>query len=90
MAITFLQAKKRQRYLIFILAFVALATLIIIWQGFFKKTEIHIVPISMPYAKKVIINWQILKDQRIIELQAFEETLPFDGEVGRDNPFVPY
>ena len=91
MAITFLQAKKRQRYLIFILVFIALATLIVVWQGFFQKTEITYTSVSMPQAKeKVIINWQLLSDQKLTELQAFEEILPFEGEIGRDNPFKPY
>jgi len=90
MAITFLQEKKRQRRLILILALVVIAILIIVWQGFLQEEAplTPIIPSLTP--QKIIIDWPTLKDPQIEKLQAFESIPPFEGEIGRDNPFVPY
>ena len=92
MAITFLQAKKQQRYLVLTLALVIFAILIIVWQGFLKGKEAPVrtlEPLLAP--EKVLIDWQTLKDPKIAALQIFEQILPFEDEVGRrENPFTPY
>jgi len=92
MAITFLQAKKRQRYLVLTLALAIFVILIIVWQGFLKGKEAPektLTPLLAP--EKVLIDWQTLKDPRVAALQTFEQTLPFEGEVSRrENPFIPY
>ena len=91
MAITFLQAKKRQRYLVLTLALTIFVILIIVWQGFLKGKEVPartLVPFLPP--EKVLIDWQTLKDPQVAALQTFEQILPFEGEVGRENPFIPY
>ena len=91
MAITFLQAKKRQRYLVLTLALAIFVILIIVWQSFLKGKEAPVnplVPLLAP--QKVLIDWQTLKDPKIAALQTFEQILPFEDEVGRENPFIPY
>ena len=91
MAITFLQTKKRQRYMVLILALIIFAILIIIWQDFLKTPEV--LPSSQTTSlirQKVNINFEILKDPQLTELQAFEQILPFEEEIGRENPFIPY
>ena len=91
MAIDFLQAKKQQRYLILILALVIFAILIIVWQGFFKAPAVSLTPLATPaLPQKVIINWSTLQAPQLKELQVFEEISPFEGEIGRENPFIPY
>ncbi len=90
MAITFFQTKKRQKKLSLILAAAVIVFLIIMWQGFLKggaPTTSLIAPLTV---KKINIDWQILQSPQIADLQAFEETPPFEDEVGRDNPFIPY
>ena len=91
MAITFLQAKKRQRYLVLTLALAIFVILIIVWQGFLKGKEAPartLTPVFIP--QKVTIDWPTLKEPRIAALQTFEQILPFEDEVGRKNPFIPY
>lgn len=90
MAITFLQAKKRQRYLVLILALVIVAILIIVWQGFLKGGALVSPAVPSLTHQKVLIDWSVLKDSRITELQSFAEILLFEGEIGRQNPFIPY
>lgn len=89
MAINFLQAKKKQRYLILILALIILAIVLIVWQSFFTGGQSK--PSTQVLTPGAIeINWDTLKDAQIDELQLFEEVAPFEGEVGRTNPFIPY
>ena len=91
MAITFLQEKKRQKYLILILALIIIAILIIVWQGFLRREAPLSPAVSLPLThQKIFIDWPTLEDVRVSELQAFEAILPLEGEVGRENPFIPY
>ena len=89
MAITFLQEKKRQRYLILALALVIFVILLIAWKGFFKEEEPALVlPSFIP--PTVEIDWSVLQSSQLTELQALATTTPFEGETGRENPFLPY
>ena len=91
MAITFVQAKKRQKNMVLILALVIIAILIIVWQGFLKERETPALPYVVPLTpREVNIDWPTLKNPQIEGLQAFEQILPFEGQVGRENPFIPY
>ena len=91
MAITFLQEKKRQRYLLLILALIIFAILIIVWQSFFRTQEPSLTPLATPVVpQEIIIDWSTLQVPQLAELQAFEEIVPFEGKVGRKNPFIPY
>jgi hypothetical protein len=40
-----------------------------------------------PALTKININWSILKDKRIGELEVFPEVAPFSGDAGKANPF---
>lgn len=90
MAITFLEKRKRLRYLFPILAIIVLITAIVIWRGFFVKEKPVLPPIEKAPAKKIEINFETLKNPLLQELQTFEEIPPFEEEVGRENPFIPY
>lgn len=93
MAITFIEERKRQKKLIWILTVVVLITIIVLWQGFFKKPkEIEVVSPKrvIPEFREVKINFQILETPLLKELQPFEKIKPFEGEIGRENPFLPY
>ncbi len=90
MAITFLQRRKIQRYLIPIFIIVILITAIVIWSGFFRKAEpIEPEKILIP-PKKVEVDFEVLKSPTLEELEPFEEISPFEEEIGRENPFIPY
>lgn len=91
MAITFLQEKKKQRYLVLILALVICAILLIVWLGFLREAEPTSLPVLPDLAPpQVEIDWATLQDPRLTELQAFEQILPLEEEIGRENPFLPY
>lgn len=92
MAITFLEKRKRLRYLFPILAFVVFITIIILWRGFFSKEEAgQIAPESfIQPAKNVEINTEALKNPLLEEFQPFEDIDPFEGGVGRQNPFISF
>jgi len=91
MAIEFIQAQKKQRYLILILTLTICAILLVVWLGFFR-TPAAVVPVSAPPViyPKIEINWSALEDKKLEELKAFEQIPALEDEVGRENPFTPY
>ena len=91
MAITFLEKRKRLEYLFPILGVVLLITIFVLWQGFFKKPPELIPELPLkPVIKKVEIDFEILKSPQLEELQLFEKVPPYEEEIGRENPFIPY
>jgi len=47
-------------------------------------------PSPPPQKKTIEINLKVLESPALQELQIFEEIPPFEGEIGRENPFLPY
>ena len=90
MAITFFQEKKRQRYLILALALVIFVILLIVWKGFSKPGEEPTTVLPGFAPSPVEIDWSVLQSPQLTELQALATTTPFEGETGRENPFLPY
>lgn len=99
MAITFLEEKKRQTYLIWVLAVLVFLILFTVWYSFFRKTEISI-PKKTTKPLDVKIDFSVLRDPRLQEFQPFERISLVGGgttteeikgiKLGRDNPFVPF
>lgn len=91
MAIDFLKAQKRQRYLILILAVAIFAALLIVWLGFLRKPN-FVPSSSSPTANtsKIEIKWETLKGAALEKMKTFQDIPPFDKKVGRENPFAPY
>lgn len=91
MAIEFLQAQKRQRYLILILTLIICAGLLVVWLGFFKGSA-PVVQVAAPKATqpKIEINWDALKDAQLETLQSFQPVPDFKDKTGRENPFTSY
>ncbi|OIO46928.1 MAG: hypothetical protein AUJ31_00785 [Parcubacteria group bacterium CG1_02_39_15] len=91
MAITFLEKRKRLKSLIPILVGIILITAVIIWRGFFAKKPTTVPPEIIPKMfQEVQINFQTLENPVMEEFQIFEKTPPLEGEIGRENPFIPY
>jgi len=91
MAITLLEERKKLKSLVPVLAVVLLITAIVIWQGFFTKPSSTVAPETpLKPLREVDINFQVLENSILEELQPFEKTSPFEGGVGRENPFTPY
>ena len=79
---------KKQRNLLFILF-----TIVFIWLIWFGKDFfIKILPPPPPSQsfQKIEINFEVLKNPLLKNLVSFEEIPPFEGVVGRENPFLPY
>jgi len=79
--------KKRQRYFLIIL-FIALfiGGIWFLWPKF----KPNLPTVLEPKREKLEINLQVLDNPILNELQPFEEIPPFEEEVGRQTPFVPY
>lgn len=91
MAIEFLQAQKKQRYLILILTLAICVVLFMVWQ-FFLKAPAPAAPVasSQPAPPKIEIKWDVLKDTKLRDMKAFEQIPGFGTTTGRTNPFTPY
>jgi len=89
MAITFLEEKKSKNYLVlFSGILLLLAISILIWRVLIQPEKVlPSTPIRPPEVK---INFEVLKNPILKELQPFEEIKPFTGPIGRENPFLPY
>lgn len=44
----------------------------------------------LPRMEGIRINFEILRNPLLEELQTFEEIQPYKDQVGRENPFLPY
>ena len=88
MAITFgVHQKKEKKQAIIIDVLVVVGVLVVM---FIMKRQPASLPVEMSNPAGPEINWEALSDQRIKDLQPFEEIPVFEGEVGRENPFLPY
>jgi len=80
--------EKRQQYLAFLLLIVILIGAI--WFLWPKISPSLPAPPPPPKPKKVEINFEALKKETTKDLRLFEEITPFEEEIGRENPFLPY
>ncbi|MEA3344596.1 MAG: hypothetical protein U9Q16_02870 [Patescibacteria group bacterium] len=94
MAIQFVQQKKKQIYLIIILVGVVLATALVLWQGHRLQDLSNMIlrsssdNLDLPQHPEITIDFDVLEREDVKELTPFEEISPFDGETGRENPFL--
>lgn len=92
MAVKFLKERKKQRYLILSLAAIIVIIIVVVWYGYFKDKKPDIVPAPVTAAslKTIKINFEALENPFLQELQPFIVIPDFEGEKGRENPFLPY
>lgn len=92
MAIAFIQQRKIQKYLIFILILALFLLVIVIWKSVSKKSEVAVAPEEplQPVYEPVEIDFGFLESLFLTKLQAFEKIKPLEGKKGRRNPFLPY
>lgn len=86
---TSISPRKRQRYLIVVLILIIFVIVFLVWNFFLAGPSETLLfqPIPPPEIK---INFEILESPALGELQLYEEISPFEGEIGRENPFIPY
>jgi len=92
MPISFIQQKKRQKQLLLVVGAVLVVTVLIFWFGYFKKPEEVFTPpaTTTSFIKDIKVNFEVLKNPFLKEFNIFEKIPPFEGDVGRENPFLPY
>jgi hypothetical protein len=90
MAIPYITEKKRQRLFIVVFILVTLTTIFVLWQFYFKKQKPPLVKKEIPVGKKIVIDFTVLENPLLKELQIFEEIKPFKETLGRKTPFLPY
>jgi len=88
MAIVFLEKKQRQKYLLTALVALIVIVPIIIWGVFAANPNAGNPPDVVSRPQKININYEVLKSVSLKELVSFEAIKAFEGEVGRENPFV--
>lgn len=93
MVITFVERKRKLKYLLPVLVITILITVFVWWRGFFagKRLPAILPPteVEIP-TKKIELNFEIFKNPFLEELQLPEPIPPFEGKAGRENPFLPY
>ena len=94
MAITFIEKRKRLRYLVFVfLAVLAAIIIIFLWpniSGYFPGVKQWALPPLEITEERIEIDFEVLKHPLLEKLQLFPEIEPFTEEVGRENPFIFY
>jgi hypothetical protein len=94
MAITFIEKRKRLRYLVFVFLAILVAIIIIVLWPNISGYLFGIKPLVLPplgiTEEKIEIDFEVLKHPLLEKLQLFPEIEPFTEEVGRENPFIFY
>jgi len=90
MAVNFIKERKKQRYLIIGFGIMLVVIIVILWSGYFKKEKPITIPVSTVLSEEIKINFEVLENSFLKELQPFVKISPFVGEKGRKNPFTPY
>lgn len=90
MVTDFRRQKKKQKYLLIIVVLIMLTISGVLYFGFFGEDEsiVEITPITS--IKEININFNILENPLFEKIKPFEKIPEFEGEVGRENPFLPY
>jgi len=92
MTITFVEERKKQKRLLVIFGFLIAITVVVLVQGLLQR-----IPLSTtiggeisPTFKEIEIDFTILENNNLKDLEPFEGIKPFEGKIGRENPFLPY
>lgn len=92
MAITFIEKRKRLKYLIPVLGAIILIIAFIFWYGFFaeKKAPLPDLVLKPPIGQEIEIDFQLLRNPIFEKLTPFEQIPVIEEEIGRENPFAPF
>lgn len=98
MAFDFKQQKKKQGYLLWVAIVIIVLMIAVLWFGVFRKEEGEIetdCEISADceeiwFIEEINIDFGVLENPFFEKLNPFEEIPAFEGEIGRENPFLPY
>ena len=92
--VTFQKKEEKQKYLGLIALVVIFLIFMVIRYGFSKKggeTRPSVPSQPIAYSLEAVeINFDIFKNSFFEHALPFERIKPFEGRIGRENPFVPY
>lgn len=89
--------QNKQKYMIIVFIAVLIITATVLYFGFFKE-KINFRITSVPalntenigiVQKNIDIDFSILDSEEFKNLTPFEDVSPFEGKVGREDPFKP-
>ena len=89
MTVKFIKQRKKQKYLILIFVAVISITGIVLWFGFLKEKK-KSASVAAITPREIKIDFEFLNDPFLKELKPFIKVFPFEGLIGRENPFLPY
>jgi len=89
MAVDFIEKKRKQKYLTYVVFGIAIITGLILWFGYFKEPgeEAGSEPVSIS-TRDVKIDYQVLENPFLKSLTPFEKTPEYEGDLGRIDPFL--
>ena len=91
MAVSYVQQRKRQKYLIGAFVFIVLITVFVWWRYLREGAPITPIPLVItPAYQKVDIDFKTLQGDFLEESQIFEDIGFPEGEIGRENPFTTF
>lgn len=93
MAVQYIREKTKQKYYLMAFGVVLIITLVILYFGFFQgKFTFQTQPVatSLPATvrSELKIDFDFLESQELKDMELFESIPAFDGEVGREEPFI--
>ena len=89
MAITFVQQKKRQQILVFVVAGMAIITLFVLWFGFFSSAPREASSsFSLPSPREVSIDFGVFENPVFQELVNPFAPVEIPAKTEKANPFI--
>ncbi len=89
MAITFVQQKKRQQIMVFVVAGVAMVTLLVLWFGFFASAPKEASSsFFLPAPRETSVNFAVFEDPVFQELGSPFAPLEVPAKTEKANPFI--
>ncbi len=91
MANEFKKQKQKQKYLLGIVGLVMLTIAGVLYFGFFREKEdviIEMAPVTS--IKEIKVDFSVLENPFLEKMKPFEKIPEYEGEIGRENPFLPY
>jgi len=80
---------KNKKYLILFFLCIVVAIILGVFQLSPKKTEEKKGVVSTTIWKEVNINFDVLNSPLLENLTPFTKISPFEGQIGKENPFLP-
>jgi len=91
--LTFQEKRKKGHLALVALVVIVFLIFMVLHYGFPKKEEKGGSFIQLPqssYLEEIEINFDTFKNPFFESALPFEKIKPFEGQIGRENPFAPY